>query len=260
MNKLALIVQIVVFYAVVAAIVYFISNYSIFVPPDSSYSDHERITKIATGSGRKISAIFMPNPNSNALLIYSHGNAEDLGMIEEHAESLHALGFAVLAYDYDGYGTSEGTPSEQATYDDIHAVYNYAVQKLKFEPKQVVLYGRSVGGGPSIDLATKNKVGAIILESPFVSAYRVVTYYPLFPFDKYNNLRKINSITAPILFIHGTKDDVIPIWHGKKLYDTYTGSKESYWVEGASHNDIAIVGGSEYLTKIKDFIKKYLEV
>lgn len=258
MNRLMIIAQVIVFYVIIAAIVYFISNYSIFVPPPSTYGDDTSIKKIKTVTGKTISALYMPNPNSKYIMIYSHGNAEDLGMIRQHVQQLYNLGFSMLAYDYSGYGTSEGSASEYATYEDIQAVYDYAITNLGSKPEQIILYGRSLGSGPSIYLASEVPVRAMILESPFVSAFRVVTYVPLFPIDKYNNLARINKITVPILFMHGTKDSVIPCWHGQKLYNTYQGPKQAYWVEGAGHNNIPQFAGTEYFETIKIFVSTHL--
>lgn len=254
MSRYSVLIQVVVFYAIIAAIVHFISNYSIFVPPRSTYEDDTNIKKIVTTDGKTISALYFVSPKAKYTIIYSHGNAEDLGTIYSHVESLHELGFNVLAYDYEGYGTSEGKPSEKATYRDIDASYNYLIKVHSVKPKNIILYGRSVGSGPTVDLASRKLVGGVILESAFVSAYRVVTFVPLFPFDKFKNLHKINKMNAPLLVIHGNKDTVVPFWHGEKLYNEYNGTKQSYWVIGANHNDITYIAGPTYWERIKKFI------
>lgn len=250
--------QILLLYILVTVIVYFVSTYSIFVPPPSTYDDNSSINRIVGKNGAIIATLYLPNPQSDILIIYSHGNAEDLGMIRDHVQEFYKLGYSVLAYDYSGYGISEGVPNENTTYDNIYAVYNYSINELKVPAKQIVVYGRSLGAGPSVDLASKNPVGAVILESAFVSAFRVVTYLPVFPLDKFNNLSKINRIRAPLLVIHGTADKIIPFWHGQKLFSAYRGTKHAYWVDGAGHNDISFIANQEYLDTIKSFINSNL--
>lgn len=230
--------QLLLFYILANCIVYFFSDYSIFVPPRSTYVDFPGILKLKTSQDKTISAFYMPNPQSKYVILFSHGNAEDLGGVMPILKELHNLGFGVIGYDYDGYGTSDGRASEAATYADIEAVYKYLTTEQKIPAQDIIVFGRSVGSGPSIDLATKHKIGGLILEGAFVSAYRVITRIPIFLFDKYKNLAKLQNIHVPILFIHGTKDRVIPFWHGKKLYESYQGPKEHYWIADTGHNDI----------------------
>jgi len=109
-------------------------------------------------------------------------------------ERLHKAGFAVFAYDYQGYGTSQGKPSEQNAYRDIDAAYQYLTAQLKLPSERIIVYGRSTGGGPSVDLASCQRVAGLILESTFTSTFRVITRVPLYPFDKFANLSKISSV------------------------------------------------------------------
>src|SRR5262249_28492413 len=95
----------------------------IFVPPPATYADHGEVRKLRTADGLRISAVYLPSPSATYTLLVSHGNAEDLGTLAPHLVRLRALGFAVFAYDYRGYGTSEGTPSERGAYADIDAAY-----------------------------------------------------------------------------------------------------------------------------------------
>lgn len=255
MSKFNILYQLLFGYCLITVVIYIMSNYSIFPVPRSTYVDSEKIIKLTTADGTQISAIYLPNPTAKYTIIYSHGNAEDLWGIYPILQELHGMGFSVLCYDYHGYGTSQGKPSEQATYQDITAAYEYLLSKQKIEPQQIILYGRSLGSGPTIELAANKSVAAVILESAFVSAYRVVTYYPIFLFDKFKNLEKINKIQVPILFIHGTHDTVIPYWHSKKLYDRYDGTKQYFWVADAGHNDIWYVAPDDYKHAIQGFVK-----
>jgi fermentation-respiration switch protein FrsA (DUF1100 family) len=231
----------------------FFGDRLIFQPQSSSYTDTDRILKLRTFKGAIISTLYLPNPDATYTILYSHGNAEDLGDIQEVLHQFHEHGFSVIAYDYSGYGTSSGQPSEDAVYADISAVYDYAVRKIGLRPGTILLLGRSVGGGPSLNLATGETVGGIILESSFVSSFRVVTTIPLFPVDKFNNLFKIKALSCPVLVIHGKQDSVIPFWHGERLYEAANPPKMKFWVDGAHHNDLMWTAGEEYWETLERF-------
>lgn len=230
------------------------SDRQIFLPPPSSYTESPEILKLTTVGGIQIAALYLNNPEADRTLLYSHGNAEDIGDNRRRLEQFQAQGFAVLAYDYPGYGLSEGKPSEQGAYQAIDAAYHYLIDNLETDPQTIILLGRSVGGGPAIDLAAREPVGGLIIESSFVSAFRVVTQIRLLPFDKFANLAKIPQIASPVLVIHGTEDTVIPLWHGEALLEAIESPKQALWVEGAGHNNVLKVAGDQYWQTIQDFV------
>ncbi len=232
----------------------FFGDCLIFQPHPSSYTDTDQILKLKTMNSAIISVLYLPNPGAEYTILYSHGNAEDLGDIREVLHQFHEHGFSVIAYDYSGYGTSSGQPSEDASYADISAVYDYAVRKIGLRPDNILLLGSSVGGGPSLNLADRNTVGGLILESSFVSAFRVVTTIPFFPVDKFNNLNKINALPCPILVIHGKQDSIIPFWHGERLYERANPPKMNFWVDAARHNDVMWSAGEEYWETLEQFV------
>jgi abhydrolase domain-containing protein 17 len=251
-----LIFFILISYTGLVLFAYFFADRIIFPKPPSTYGDAEDIIKIITIDGKNIAALFLPNPNAEYTILYSHGNYKDIGTIRHWLKSMQQQGFAVFAYDFHGYGISEGQPSEQNVYYDINAAYDYLTNKLKIKPERIVVFGFSLGAALAIDLATRKKVAAIIAQSPFLSAYRTITRIPLLPLDKFNNLAKIKKIYVPILIIHGTKDDIIPFWHGRELYDAAILPKYYYWIDGAGHNDLMDVAGEKYWQTIKDFVAK----
>src|SRR5215471_12144047 len=160
----------------------FLTDKVLFQPHPSSYRDGPEILKLTTRTGKKISALYLINPKAKFTLLVSHGNAEDLGDDRFWLEELQRAGFNILAYDYEGYGTSEGKPGEQAVYDDENAAYDYLTQSLRIAADRIIIYGRSVGSGPAVHLAARKPAAALILQSPFVSAFRVLTRIPLLPF------------------------------------------------------------------------------
>ena len=171
---------------------------------------------------------------------------------------LNSLGFSVFAYDYQGYGTSTGRPSEQGAYDAVDASWQYLTESLKISPQHIIAFGNSIGAALAVDIAARQPIAAIILQSPFVTAFRVVTRIPLFPFDKFDNLKKIKQISCPILIIHGKRDRIVPFWHGKKLYASATVPKQSLWIEDVGHNNIPW-NSSIYKTAIKNFIFHFVQ-
>ena len=186
----------------------------VFANHPAHYEDSADILKLTTADGMKISARYLPNPTAAYTILYSHGNGEDLGDDAQLLENLNAMGFAVFAYDYHGYGTSEGTPNETKTYQDIDAAYTYLTAGLHIPANRIIIYGRSLGGGPAIDLATRKPAAGLIIQSTFVSAYRAFTRIPLVPFDEFRNIDKIGRVQCPVLVIHGTADGVVPFAQG----------------------------------------------
>ncbi len=223
--------------------IFFRADSMIFLPQPASYQDTKDILKLPVSNTEKISAIYIPNPQSAYTVLYIHGNAEDLGDIRPWLDRLHSWGFSVFAYDYRGYGTSDGTPSEQNAYGDADAAYTYLTQQLKIPPKQIILYGRSLGGGSATELANRYDVAGLILESTFTSIFRVVAPFPILPFDKFSNLDKLRKVRCPVLVMHGQVDQIIPIKHGKLLYDAAPEPKISLWIAEAGHNDFTEVAG-----------------
>ncbi|MCI0347900.1 MAG: alpha/beta hydrolase [Acidobacteriales bacterium] len=241
------------FYLVLVAVAVFLADRMIFQPQSSSYRDTPDLLKLTTSDGTRITAIYLPNPNATYTLLFSHGNAEDIGDNFSFFIQLRAAGFAVFSYDYHGYGTSEGTPSEKAIYADIDAAYEYLTGTLKVPPDRIISFGRSVGASAAIDLAARKPLGGLIVQSGFTTAFRVLTHVALVPFDKFHNLDKIRNVRCPILFMHGRNDEVIPFRHGLKLYERANAPKTSLWVEGAHHNDFELVAGKRYFAALKEF-------
>jgi abhydrolase domain-containing protein 17 len=221
----------------------FLSDSLIFLPHPSSYADSREILKITTASGKKISAVYLVNPAARFTLLVSHGNAEDLGDDRYWLDNLRHAGFNVFAYDYEGYGTSEGKPTEKAAYEDAAAAYDFLAVDLKTPPDNIIIFGRSVGSGPAAYIAARRPSAGLILQSPFVSAFRVLTRVPLLPFDKFPNYKYIRHVHSPVLIMHSHGDSVIPFWHGRKMFDLANQPKKAFWAENADHNDMELAAG-----------------
>jgi len=238
-------------YVGLALFAVFLSDSMIFLPHPSSYRDSPEVLKITTASGSKISAVYLPNSTAKFTLLVSHGNTEDLGDDRYWLEGLRRAGFSVFAYDYEGYGTSEGKPSESAAYQDEAAAYDYLAINLKTLPDRIVIFGRSVGTGPATYIAARRPAAGLILQSPFVSAFRVLTRIPLLPFDKFPNYKNIRHVHCPVLIMHSHGDTVIAAWHGQKLFNLANEPKQFFWAENADHNDMETAAG--YMEALQGF-------
>ncbi|KAI3952542.1 hypothetical protein MKW92_051527 [Papaver armeniacum] len=191
-----------------------------------------------TKGGNKIVATFWKHPFARFTILYSHGNAADLGQMQELFIELRAhLRVNIMSYDYSGYGASSGKPSEFNTYYDIEAVYNCLKRDYGIKQEDIILYGQSVGSGPTLHLASRlPRLRAVILHSAILSGIRVL--YPVkvtLWFDIFKNIDKIRHVNCPVLVIHGTSDDIVDWSHGKRLWEL---SKEKYdplWIKGGGH-------------------------
>lgn len=248
------IVRSVIFiYILLCLCAYLFADRLLFQPQPSSYQDSNQIIKLATTDKVQISAAYLPNPSARYTILFSHGNAEDLMSVLPFRQKLQDIGFAVFAYDYRGYGTSEGVPSERNVYRDIDAAYNYLVQNLSVSPQSIIAYGRSIGSGSTVDLAVRRPVGGIVLESPFTTISQVVTRIPILPFDRFRNIDKITDVDCPVLVMHGKNDRIIPFSHGQRLYAAANEPKRYLWVNGADHNDFIDVAGEQYTKALREF-------
>ncbi|MED6185302.1 hypothetical protein PIB30_055763 [Stylosanthes scabra] len=213
------------------------------------------VLKLMTRRGNSIIAVYIKNPSAALTLLYSHGNAADLGqMYDLFCElSLH-LRVNLLGYDYSGYGQSSGKPSEQNTYADIEAAYKCLIENYGTKEEDIILYGQSVGSGPTTDLASRlPNLRAVILHSPILSGLRVM--YPVkrtYWFDIYKNIDKIPLVNCPVLVIHGTADDVVDCSHGKQLWEHCKQKYEPLWVKGGNHCDLELY--PQYIKHLKKFI------
>ena len=138
----------------------------------------------------------------------------------------------VLAYDYSGYGASQGATTEKQTYNDITAVYDYAIETLLAKPSDIIVYGQSVGSGPSTFLASSHPVGALILHSPFLSGLQVLTDNRLLScFDPFPNIDRIHKVKSKVFIIHGVNDQEVHFHHGVDLQQVSQGAKSEPLLE-----------------------------
>lgn len=236
-------------------------------PPDLAHGTAEdaylRTEDGVTVHGWYVTASRGPD-GRRPVVLHFHGNAGNILDRADHLDALAARGLDVFILSYRGYGKSEGTPSEAGLYRDAEAAYAYLVGERAVEPGRVVPYGQSLGSAVAVELATRRPVGGLILESPFTSAPELGrTFYPLLPafvFDRlehrFDSLSKIGGVRAPLLVIHGERDEIVPLGMGRRLFEAAPGPKEWYGIPHAGHNDTFWVGGDAYYDRIAAFARR----
>ena len=246
----------------------------VFQPPSPTYNSQlENLIWLRTASGKLVAGRYFPFEGARLTVLHSHGNAEDIGMtwpwIQHFGQQLQVN---VMIYDYEGYGlSSAGQPNEQACYNDIDAVYAHLVNTLKIPASNIILFGRSLGSGPSCYLAHRLSkagvdLGGVVLQSPLLSIYRVLLDLRFsFYGDQFLNIDFIESINCPVLVIHGTSDEIVPFWNGETLFLAIPEAwrAKPLWVRGAGHNNIENILSknplrNEYFVALRDFVSEWV--
>ena len=235
---------------------HFASDAMIFPAPPASYLDDAETLKLKSTVGDQISAYFLKAEDSGEVLLYSHGNGEDLGDIRPVLTEFQQKGISVFAYDYPGYGTSTGVPSESGAYAAADAAMRYLIDELGYKPESITLYGRSLGGGPSCWLAERYSVAGLILDGTFTSTFRVMTKVKILPFDKFDNLSRLPNLNCPVLMIDGKQDRVVTFSHALKNEKVLAEEPETLWIEDAGHNNLIELAGDSYWDTVIAFIQK----
>jgi hypothetical protein len=214
---------------------------------------------LKTQDGTKVHGWFVPcqsSPNAPTVL-FLHGNAGNISHRVERLEIFRDLGVHLLLLDYRGYGQSEGIPNEAGTYQDALAAYQWLVQEKGADPKQIVIYGESLGTAIAVDLAAKQPCGSVVLEAPFTSIGDMAQkMFPILPVrrlvrNRYDSLSKIGQVQAPILIFHSRRDEVIPFHHAERL----TAASHAKLVElQGGHSDLFLVSAEKYKQAMRQFL------
>lgn len=238
---------------VLSGFIYYTSHIALFKPPKPHYQTLPGLHYLKTQQG-KLAYIYLKNPRAHFTILYSHGNADDLQSALPRLKALQQHGFNVIGYDYSGYGTSTGWLSEYTTYLNAIAIYHF-LRRQGLTPSHIVLLGHSLGTGVTVQLGMQLPAAGMILESPFISAYRTKTAFnlPLLLFDKFNNLKKIKHVHMPLLITHGTADATVPFQHGVMLYHAANQPKFFYSIPGAGHSNFIATNPAMYWAQIKRF-------
>ena len=201
----------------------------------------------------RLDAFYHPAPPGRPVILFSHGNGEILFDIMPFLNEMIRRNYGVMAYDYAGYGDSEGKPGERQSCRDIESAFRFLTETEKIDPRRIVFCGFSVGGGPSCYMASKHPNNPLILAATFASAIQVVLPFSL-PGDRFPNAKILSSQPIPVLIFHGTADKVIPFRNGRKNYDSAIGRKKLIPVPGADHNDLFDQLKETFWTELGNFI------
>lgn len=214
---------------------------------------------LETADGEQLNAVHFKNENPKGIILYFHGNRGNLSRWGVITSFFARKEYDVIVMDYRGYGKSTGEITEKKLYNDAQLFYEYVL--TKYPEDKIILYGRSLGTGIAIKIASINKPGNLILETPYNTMEEVTRHWlPIFPVKKLLKFKFpskdfIKKVSCPVTIYHGTDDRVVPYASGMKLYNGIPATnKEMISVEGGSHNNL--IHFDEYTTTIDRILKK----
>jgi len=232
-----------------------------FATPEAAGLVYEDV-EFKTADDVRLHGWYLPHAKAKAALLFCHGNAGNVSHRTESLRQWHALSLNVFIFDYRGYGRSEGRPSEEGTYLDAQAAYDWLQGRCPELP--IILFGRSLGAAVAIDLAARGKGAALIAESGFTSVPAIgQELFPILPVKwlvrtQYNSVAKIQQVRIPVLVIHSREDEIVPFHHGETLFEAAPGPKQFLEIRGG-HNDGYVVSETEYLRGIQAFLDAYVK-
>ena len=238
----------------------FFPEKAILETPADYELDYEDVY-FTTSDGVKLHGWWVPHSEARTTVLWFHGNAGNIGDRAHNVSVMHKkLRVNVFIFDYREYGKSEGTISRAGTFKDSQAAYFHLIETMGILPRDLILFGRSLGSALATYIASRYSCGGLILEAAFTSSIDMMKMYSL-PIhsklslkDAYNTIEWIRNVTVPVLFVHGQYDYTIPVGMSEKLYSLTKARKYYYLVRGAGHNDTYIIGGDEYFSKLSEFV------
>jgi fermentation-respiration switch protein FrsA (DUF1100 family) len=244
----AIAIGVLCIYAGVLAMLYFTQRSMMYFPetihttPAQAGLPQAEEIALTTSDGVHIAAWHVPPRDGKPVILYLHGNGGALRYRVERFSRLIADGIGVVAVEYRGYGGSSGSPSERGLIADGEAGYAFAA--ARYAVPQLVLWGESLGSGVAVALAAQKPVGRVILEAPFTSAVaigaRQYWYMPvrLLMSDQFRSDQRISKVTAPLLILHGAKDQVVPYAMGEALFNLANKPKRIVRFLDGGHEDL----------------------
>jgi hypothetical protein len=229
------------------------------VPPASYALTGVEERVLAAPDGVKLIAWYARADPGRPTVLYFHGNAGNLANRSERLRKYTARGIGIFMLSYRGYSGSTGRPSERANVADAKLAYEALIRE-GVAPDDIILYGESLGSGVAVQLAAEKPVAGIVLDAPYTSIVDVAAgAYPYFPvrpflFDRYETMRYLPDVHAPLLVIHGEEDEVIPVAMGRAVYAAANEPKELVTLPGAGHSDHHLFGSSEEVFRWIDSI------
>lgn len=211
-----------------------------------------------SADGAVLHGWYVENEHPVATLLFCHGNAGNISYRLESLRQFHSIGLNVFIFDYRGYGESKGWLSEEGTYNDAMAAYEWLREQGPQRP--FVIFGRSLGAAVAVDLASKVESDGAVIESGFTSINNLgEEIYPFLPVRAvsvvdYKSIAKIPNLKAPVMVVHSRNDELIPFHHGKQLFEAAPEPKRFMEIHG-SHNDGFRDSEKDYLEGFKFYLK-----
>jgi hypothetical protein len=231
--------------------------------PDDAGMAFETV-HLDTEDGETLHGWWIPAADAaRGTLLFFHGNAGNISGRLQSVQQFHRLGLNVLIVDYRGYGQSTGSPSEQGIYTDAETCWQHLTETRGIAPEEIVVFGRSMGGGAATWLAARHRSGAVILESVFTTVPDVgAHHYSFLPVralatNQFDNESRVAEIDAPKLHIHSREDRVVPFKLGQRVYEAAAEPKQFLEIDGG-HNDGFLVSEATYLETIDAFLSTHL--
>jgi hypothetical protein len=227
--------------------------------PDELGLDFEDVT-LQSADGLKLNGWYVPANSSNPTILFCHGNGGNIMHRLDTINVFYNLGLNCFIFDYRGYGKSEGKPSEEGTYLDARAAYDWLVNVKKLSPNNIIIFGRSIGGSIAAQLASKVAAKSLILESTFTSyADMGKKFYPYMPVRwfarfKYSTIDYIKDVHCPVMVIHSRNDELVPFEFGLELYESSNEPNGFVEIYG-NHNDGFLVSSERYKKAWLDWLK-----
>ena len=247
--------------AVLGSLAWGLQRKLIYFPSAAAVPSPERLlpdarnVSLHTEDGLELGAWLVPpsGPDRHLTVLVTHGNAGDRADRAPLARRLADEGFAVLLFDYRGYGGNPGSPSEEGLRRDADAAYRYLVSDAGVPPDRLIFFGESIGAAVATGLAVRHRPAGLVLRSPFASLAEVGgEHYPWLPLrlqlrDKYPVAEQIRHVDAPTVVVYGTGDTVVPPAQSRTVAKAAGVPARTVVVEGADHNDPVLVGGDEVI-------------
>jgi len=209
-----------------------------------------REIELTTEDGLSLYSWYLPPRPRRPVIAHFHGNGGHVGYRGETLRRFAREGYGVLLAEYRGYAGNPGWPSEPGLFADGEAALDFLAGE-GIGSDSIVLWGESLGSGVAVYLAANRKIAGLILEAPFTSvAAAAQRHYPFVPAarlvrDRFDSLSRISRVTAPLLVLHGERDMIVPVCHGRALLDAATGPKEGWFSPEAGHLNLAQFGALE---------------
>ncbi len=271
-----LLLAIALFYIAAMIAIYFAQALFIYAPqiptrelvatPTDIGLEYESLN-LKTIDNEIINTWYIPANNSETdftkTVLFFHGNAGNISHRLETIKIYNNLGLNFLIIDYRGFGLSTGKPSEQGTYIDADAAWEYLIEKRKLEPQEIIIAGRSLGGGVAAELAKKVRPAMLILESTFTSMTEVsAKHYPFMPTSlivkhEYETYLKLKDIHCPIIIAHSKKDEVIPYAHSQRNFAAANKPKQFIDLHGG-HGGGFLLSKQQYIEGLQRAFKQML--